>query len=194
APAGTHIAILVKLIDLGWHDSTFAGEIRRQHQALLVWELSNKLNSAGRPFLVSKTMNLSLHEKATFRSWAESMAGRTFGQKDLYGRDRIRVETLLGCGCMLKVEHVERDDGLSARVANLIPVPEGIPAPRRFNDLVFFSLDPAEFDPAVFDTLSPWAKAKIEATEGFSNVIATGPEGRARHRRSAQGNGAGRIT
>ena len=30
APAGTHLAILVKLIDLGWQDNTFAGETKNQ--------------------------------------------------------------------------------------------------------------------------------------------------------------------
>jgi hypothetical protein len=51
-----------KLIDLGWQDNTFNGETKEQHQATLTWELPLKFNSHGRPFLISKTLNLSLHE------------------------------------------------------------------------------------------------------------------------------------
>jgi hypothetical protein len=83
APSGTRLAILVKLIDLGWKDNTFNGQTKEQHQAMLTWELPLKLNSKGRPFLISKTLNLSLHEKATFRSWAENMMGRVFVEADL---------------------------------------------------------------------------------------------------------------
>jgi len=172
APAGTHLAILVKLIDLGWQESSFAGQTKEQRQAILTWELPNKLNKAGRPYLVSKTMNLSLHEKATFRSWAESIMGRTFSKADLFGAGRFNVKDLIDRTCLLKVDHVEREGKINARVTNLMSPPEGIPAPARLTDTVYFTLDPEGFDPAVFETLSTWAKEKIEKSETYIGLKA----------------------
>jgi hypothetical protein len=118
-------------------------------------------------------MNLSLHEKATFRAWAENMMGRTFGKADLTGPHRFNVKALLGRACMLKIEHVERDGKINARVTNLISPPEGLPEPTQVNECLYFTLDPAGFDRDVFNTLSSWAKEKIQKSETFSNLMAT---------------------
>jgi hypothetical protein len=172
APAGTHLAILVKLIDLGWQDNTFQGETKEQHQAMLTWELPLKLDEKGRPFLVSKTLNLSLHEKATFRAWAENMIGRVFTKKDIVGLDRFNAETLLGKTCMIKIDQVEKEGKIYARIANLMQTPDGIPEPAQINELVYFSLDPSEFDEEVFEGLSKWCKEKIEASPSYANLRA----------------------
>jgi hypothetical protein len=172
APAGTHLAILVKLIDLGWQDNTFQGETKEQHQAMLTWELPLKLDEKGRPFLVSKTLNLSLHEKATFRAWAENMIGRVFTKKDIVGLDRFNAETLLGKTCMIKIDQVEKEGKIYARIANLMQTPDGIPEPAQINELVYFSLDPSEFNEEIFDGLSKWAKEKIENSPSYANLRA----------------------
>jgi hypothetical protein len=172
APAGTHLAILVKLIDLGWQDNTFQGETREQHQAMLTWELPLKLDVKGRPFLVSKTLNLSLNEKATFRAWAENMIGRVFTKADIVGLNRFNAKTMLGKTCMIKIDHVEKEGKIYARIANLVQVPDGIPEPAQINDLVYFSLDPSEFDEEVFDGLSKWCREKIENSPSYVNLLA----------------------
>lgn len=172
APAGTHLAILVKLIDLGWQDNTFAGETKEQHQAMLSWELPSKLNSQGRPFLVSKTLNLSMHEKATFRSWAENMMGRVFTKSDIVGKNQFNAKELLGKSCMIKIDHVEKEGKTFAKIANLMQTPEGIEL-HAVNEFVYFTLDPGEFDEQVFEGLSSWTKEKIEKSASYSNLSAT---------------------
>src|ERR1017187_7641692 len=154
APAGTHLAILIKLIDLGWQDNTFQGETKEQHQAMLTWELPLKLDEKGRPFLVSKTLNLSMHEKATFRAWGENMIGRVFTKADIVGLNRFNVKTLLGKTCMIKIDQVEKEGRIYARIGNLVQTPDGIPEPAQINENVFFSLAPDEFDEEVFNNLS----------------------------------------
>jgi hypothetical protein len=172
APAGTHLAILVKLIDLGWQDNTFQGETKEQHQAMLTWELPLKLDVKGRPFLVSKTLNLSLHEKATFRSWAENMIGRVFTKADIVGLNRFNAKSLLGKTCMIKIDQVDKEGKIYARIANLMQTPDGIPEPAQINDPVYFSLDPSEFDEEVFNGLSKWSKEKIENSPSYANLRA----------------------
>ncbi len=175
APTG-HLAILVKLIDLGWQPNTFQGETKVQRQGLFTWELPLKLNSQGRPFLISKTLHLSMHEKATFRSWSENMMGRVFTKADLVGANRFNAKDLLGRSCMIKFDHGEREGKVYAKIANLIQVPEGIPEPHQVNDCVYFTLDPGEFDKSVFESLSSWTKEKIQSSENYENLRATQPK------------------
>jgi hypothetical protein len=170
APAGTHLAILVKLIDLGWQDNTFQGETTEQHQAMLTWELPLKLDEKGWPFLVSKTLNLSLHEKATFRSWAQSMLARVFTKADIVGLNRFNAKTLLGKTCMIKIDHMDKEGKIYARISNLMQTPDGIPEPAQINDPVYFSLDPSEFDEEVFNGLSKWCREKIESSPSLANL------------------------
>jgi hypothetical protein len=167
-PSGTHLARLYRFVDLGWQTSTYEDEARDQHQAILGWELCGRLMSDGRPYSVSKTINLSLHEKSTFRGWAEAMVGREFGPPDLVGRNRFDVKELIGTVCLLQVEHgTSRKGNLFAKVANLMPAPEGVKAPDLVNEPYYFSLDPREFDQAVFDSLPQWDREKIEASDSW---------------------------
>ena len=139
---------------------------------MLTWELPLKLDVKGRPFLVSKTLNLSLHEKATFRSWAENMIGRVFTKADIVGLNRFNAKTLLGKTCMIKIDQVDKEGKIYAKIANLMQTPDGIPEPAQVNDLVYFSLDPSEFDEEVFNGLSKWSKEKIENSPSYVNLRA----------------------
>lgn len=172
APSGTHLARLYRLVDLGWQTSTYQDEVRNQHQAILGWELCTRLMSDGyNPYSVSKQLNLSLHEKSTFRGWAEAMMGREFGPSDLAGRKRFDVKELLGTVCLLQVEHgTSRRGNLFAKVANLMQAPDGVEAPAPVNEVFYFSLDPREFDQAVFAELSQWDREKIEGSDTWTKL------------------------
>jgi hypothetical protein len=105
---------------------------------------------------------LSLHEKSTFRGWAEAMVGREFGPSDLVGRNRFDVKALLGTVCLLQVEHgTSRKGSLFAKVVDLMQAPEGVKVPPPVNEPFYFSLDPVEFNQAVFDELPQWDREKI---------------------------------
>jgi hypothetical protein len=165
APEVTHLAILIRLIDLGLQENSYQGRDTVQHQAMLTFETPLKLDSKGRPYLVTKTMNLSLHEKATFRAWAQDMIGRPFTKDDLDGSNRFNAKDLLGKTCLLKIEHTEKEGKVYVKIVNLMQTPEGMPEPHQVNDETFFSLEPGEFNEKVFEGLSAWAKEKIEGSE-----------------------------
>jgi hypothetical protein len=144
---------------------------------MLTWELPLKLNSKGRPYLISKTLHLSMHERVTFRSWAENiMMGRVFTEADIAGENRFNAKDLLGRCCMVKVDHEEKSGKTYSKIANLIQLPDAIPEPHQVNECVYFSLEPGEFDESVFECLSSWAKEKIQGSEGYSNLRATQPK------------------
>lgn len=171
APSGTHLARLYRFVDLGWQTPVYEDQARDQHQAILGWELCGRLMSDGRPYTVSKTINLSLHEKSTFRGWAEAMVGREFGPADLAGRSRFDVKELIGTICLLSIEHtVSRKGSHFAKVANLMQAPEGAVAPPPVNEPIYFSLDPNEFDPTLFASLPQWDREKIEASDSWTKL------------------------
>ena len=137
---------------------------------MLTWELG-KLNSQGQPFMVSKTLNCSLNEKATFRKWAETMIGRQFTRAEIYGASRFNVKELLGTTCLVQIEQTEKEGKVSAKVTGIVQMPEGMPVPTPVNEFVYFSLDPDEYDAEVFENLSPWAKEKIQASPSHTNLL-----------------------
>jgi hypothetical protein len=109
-----------------------------------------------------------MHDNSTFRSWASNMIGRPFTKEDIDedSATRFNAKSLLGKSCMIKVEHVEKEGRVSAKVANLMQMPEGVPEPHQVNESIYFSIEPG-FDEEVFEGLSPWCKAKIETSETY---------------------------
>lgn len=84
---------------------------------------------------------------------------------------RFDVKELLGAICLLQVEHgTSRKGNLFAKVANLMQAPEGVKAPPPVNEPFYFSLDPHDFDQAVFDSLPEWDREKIEASDSWTKL------------------------
>ena len=71
APAGSHQAVCVDVIDKGILEVTYAGKTKKQHKVSLAWQIE-ELRDDGKRFLVYKRYTLSLNEKATLRHDLES--------------------------------------------------------------------------------------------------------------------------
>jgi len=99
------------------------------------------------------------------------MVGREFGSADLAGRNRFDVKELISAVCLLQLEHgTSRKGNLFTRAVNLMQAPEGVKAPPPVNEPFYFSLDPREFDQAVFDSLPQWDREKIEASDSWAKL------------------------
>lgn len=171
APAGSHVAICTRIIDIGTQTTPFkdesTGEQKSSHQVILTWELSNEPMDDGRPFTISKYYTCSLHEKATLRQHLEAWRGRAFTQDELRG---FHLKNILGKHCMLSVTHAPKQDGsVSARVSAVMSLPKGSTPPVQINDLVCFDID--NWDERVFSTLPDYLRKQImqsvEAREKF---------------------------
>lgn len=123
APAGTHSAVCVDVVDLGVLKVSFGGKDKMQHKIKLVWQIGEDMQN-GKPFQVSKRYTLSLHEKAALRKDLEAWRGRAFNESELEGFD---IEQLIGVPCMLGVIHAPgRDGGTFANVASLMKLMKGV--------------------------------------------------------------------
>ena len=126
APAGTHAAVCIDVVDLGELKVEYQGKVRTQPKVKLVFQL-DELRDDGTPYRVSKRFTLSLHEKAALRKDLESWRGKPFTSEELAGFD---LEVLLSVGCMLNVLHVHRDGSTFANIAAIMRLPRGMAAPK----------------------------------------------------------------
>lgn len=70
-PAGNHIAICYRLIDLGTQLVEWKGAKKTQRKVLISWELPNELMTegeyAGQPFTIGRRYTWSMSDKANLR-------------------------------------------------------------------------------------------------------------------------------
>ncbi len=117
SPEGLHPAACVDAIDLGMVDTPFG----RKHRCRIVFELEARMED-GRPFIVSKTYTLSLHEKSALHKDLRSWRGYPFSPEELKGFD---VERLIGVSCKLLITHVERDGTVYGNVTAITKAEKG---------------------------------------------------------------------
>lgn len=138
APAGNHLTICVGVVDMGHHWEEWEGKGSWKPKIRLVWELCDELMEDGRPFTLSRTFNLSLHENAGLRKFLEPWRGK-FTDSDAREFD---VKEMLGKPCMLTVAHNQDKDGKTwANVMSAAPLPKRVTAPQPANDLLYYSTD-----------------------------------------------------
>lgn len=163
-PIGTHVARCVKMIDIGTQQGEYQGKATYRRQVIIGWELPNELmqegDAAGKPFVVLKFYTASLGEKANLRADLRNWRGRDFTDEELAGFD---AKNILGKPCMLSL--TENDKG-KARVTGVMALPKGTAVPEQINPTLFFSLEPQDFKPEVFEALS----------EGYKKMIRVSPE------------------
>lgn len=163
-PIGTHVARCIKLIDIGTQQGEYQGKATFRRQVIIGWELPNELmqdgDNAGKPFTVSKFYTASLGEKANLRADLKNWRGRDFTDEELAG---FEAKNILGKPCMLSIT---LNDKGKARVTGVMALPKGTPVPDQINETLFFSLEPSDFKPEVFEALS----------EGYKKMIRVSPE------------------
>ena len=120
APEGLHRAVCVDVVDLGMLETDFG----RKHKVMLSWQLEERMDGTGKPFLVSKRYTLSLHKKSALRPDLESWRGKPFSEEEISGFD---LEKLLGVNCQLNVVHNKTAEGTYANVSAVVPAPKGMP-------------------------------------------------------------------
>jgi hypothetical protein len=125
APAGTHAAVCVDVVDLGVVETNWQGKVTRKHKVSIVWQIDEDRDD-GKPFAVRKRYTLSLHEKAALRKDLESWRGRAFTEEELQGFD---LENLLRIGCLLNIIHASKDGQTYSNVASIMKLPKGMQAP-----------------------------------------------------------------
>lgn len=173
-PTGTHVAICVKIIDIGTQKSEYQGQANIRRQCIIGWELPNELmtegDKAGKPFVVSKFYTASLSEKANLRADLRNWRGRDFTEQELSG---FESRNILGKPCMLSITMNEKG---KAKITGVMALPKGTPVPPQANKSLYFSLEKSEFDQAIFDGLSDGYKKLIMISPEYRQIMNPQPQ------------------
>ncbi len=175
-PAGSFVARLYRIIDIGTQTTEWMGKRKMQRKIIAMFELHGEDNDGqplqtaeGKPLIVSKRYTLSLDEKATLRKDLEAWRGKAFTQEEL---DGFNLEVLLGKCCMVNVTHSTYDGKEYANIANISQVPAALKKlgePKGVNELMIFTLDP--FDQDKFNKLSEGMQGVIKKSAEYRNTF-----------------------
>ncbi|MFA6213520.1 MAG: hypothetical protein WC714_29050 [Candidatus Obscuribacterales bacterium] len=166
APAGSHIARCIRIVDLGTQKNEYQGVVNHKSQVLVSWELCHEMmdiDGQQKPFIVSKFYTNSLNEKANLRHDLINWRGREFSPEEL---NKFDLQSILGAPCILSVVHNEKG---KAKVEGVLKLTKGTVAPEAQNKPYAFWLD--EFERNVFDALSDGIKAIIEKSPEYQAMM-----------------------
>ena len=168
APAGSHAARLIWLIDLGTQEDNWAGETKIRRKVNLTFELVNELMEDGRPFVVGRSVSMSFNEKSTLRQIAEALLGSKLPKN-------FDLSTLVGKPCLASVVHYTKQDGTpGAKMGTIVPCPKGFPVKATANEYIVYNIH--EPDAEVFAKMPKWIQEEIgkakENDPEYKRVIA----------------------
>jgi hypothetical protein len=167
-PPGNHIARCYALVDLGTQEKTYEGKVTGKARKIrFQWELlGGDVMKDGRPFSVSKSYFVSLHEKSTMRRDLESWRGRAFSPEEEGAFD---LETVVDKYCLLNI--VQEADGkgnVYANIATISPLIKGMAKPSPVSDSFVFDLD--RFDAELFEKLGDRTKQIIMLSPEWAQI------------------------
>ena len=158
---GVYMAVCVGVVDLGEQYSekfkSYSNKVK------FVWALPGEtieIDGKQEERQLSKEFTISASKKGNLRdfleSWnAKSYSDEEFGEVDLFDQ--------IGKACQLQV--VLNDTGEYSNVANLMPLPKGMPAPT--SQTAFFTWDMDAWDDAVFENLPAWTQDQIKKSTQY---------------------------
>lgn len=180
APAGTHVATIYKIMNLGSRLQEFQG-VQKDYPDTLInitVELNNELNKftvknedgteeeKELPFVLSREFTLSMHEKSNLRPFVEGVIGVQLKDEEASAFD---IEDLLGKSFLVTVVHnVSKANGKTyANIATAAPLMKGMEAPTPINDQVI--LDVRTMKHEEIDTLPQFLQDKIKVSYEYKN-------------------------
>ena len=158
-PEGMHIARCFRLIDLGTQPKSYQGKPTGEARKIMAsWELLGEDRMEdGKPFTISKSWFLSMHEKAALRKDLESWRGRAFTLEEECSFD---VAKLLGAYCLLNIVQEPGADGtMYTKIKAITPLIKGMPKPEPVNENSIFDMDNP--DMSMFEKFSDKMKEQI---------------------------------
>lgn len=160
APAGTHEAICIGVIDLGTQLEEYQGTKSERRKVVLQWELPTCIMESGKPFVVSKFYTAGLGDTYTLRQHLEAWRAKPFTKEELSG---FESKNILGKPCLLSIIHNEAG---KARVTGVMACPKGMTLPPIANPTVYFSMEKDDFRLDVYDAIG----------KGLQEIIRKSPE------------------
>lgn len=160
--AGAYAAVCDMIVDLGVQPSP-GGQFAPKRTLMVRFqipservEITKNGETKSLPAVISRTLGLSLNEKATLRQLLQSWRGKAFTPEEL---KRFDLANVLGKPAFINVTHSVKGEKTYANLTSIMPLPKGMPAPVLEGEALIYSTDAP--DAAVFDKLPEWVQDKI---------------------------------
>jgi hypothetical protein len=154
APAGSHLATCIKVVDLGMQDHPSYGA---NHKVYLEFEIDELMPDSDKPFAIGKRYTLSLSSKAALREALENWRGRPFTAAELQG---FQLDKLVGIPALVTIQHRESEGKTFANLSGIAGLPKGTKKPKQINPSIVYSCDQGEDD--TFEQLPEWLQKVIQ--------------------------------
>ena len=136
-PAGTHRAVLYKIINLGTLDTEWKGEAKKSHKIRLFWELSDEqieyeVNGEKKsgPFSIGRKFTFSMGDNSHLYPIVTGITGGLTDDE----RWNFDIESLLGQTCLVTVVHDEYEGRKYAKVTAATSLPKSMETPEQVNE------------------------------------------------------------
>jgi hypothetical protein len=169
-PAGTHIAICYRVLDLGTQQTEYQGQTKHQHKVMISWELPDERMEDGKPFTVHQRYTFSSHEKAKLRQDLEAWRGAPFKDSD-FGPGGFHLSKLLGVPCVITLVHETKGTSTYANIRSIGKMMKGQQVPPLTNSKLFFSLTPSEFSADMLESLPQKIKETIKKSPEYAELM-----------------------
>ena len=158
---GVYMAVCVGVVDLG---EQYSEKFKNySNKVKFVWALPSEtieIDGKTEERQLSKEFTFSVSKKGGLRTFLESWNSKTYSDDEFAELD---VFDQIGKPCQLQV--VLNDTGEYSNVANLMPLPKGMPAP--VSNTAFITWDMEAWDDAVFEALPEWTKEQIKKSTQY---------------------------
>jgi hypothetical protein len=166
---GNYPARCYSMVHIGTVEENIQGTLKRLNKVRITWELPSELKvfkeeNGEQPCVISKEFTLSLHEKATLRSFLKNWRGKDFTDDEAKSFD---IEKLVGAPCMLNITHKTKKDGsgVYAEIGSVSAMPKGFTCPDQVNPSFVFTYE--NFDAEKFNTLPDYLKNKMVNSDEY---------------------------
>lgn len=158
---GVYMAVCVGVVDLG---EQYSEKFKNYSNKLkFVWALPSEtieIDGKVEERQLSKEFTFSVSKKGVLRSFLESWNSKTYSDDEFA---ELEVFDQIGKPCQLQVVLNETKE--YSNVANLMPLPKGMPAPT--SKTAFFTWDMEAWDDAAFEKLPAWTQEQIKKSAQY---------------------------
>lgn len=168
APAGTHRAVLYKIINLGTIPTEWMGQEKKSHKIRLIWELTDEKieyekdgEKKSGPIVVGRKFTFSLGDKSSLYPIVVGMIGGLTDDE----RWNFNIESLLGTPCLVTVVHDEFNGKPYAKITSASMLPRGMEIPTQVNKSVV--IDVRNMSQEEIDKLPEYLAKDMQASDEY---------------------------
>lgn len=169
APEGTHMAVVIQVIDWGTQEDKFGS--RRKIE--LAFELPDEKyvfneERGAEPFTVFRKFAMSINKKSDLRAAIEGILGKKLD-------DEFEMEELLGATCQIQIVHKVDGEYTNEEIKQYMAPPKGFKKKFKINGAQCI-VDLDNFDEEAFALLPDWKQEKIKETNEFKAISKPAPK------------------